>query len=705
VAGVCRGSACARAEEQRDEGPRGRAALLVGIDHYAAGEEGRAPPRLSGAKNDVRRVRELLLSRFGFARDDVLVLEDEQATHAAIVAAFHDRLIARSGPETEALFWFSGHGSRCEDLSGEAAREPGGKDSTFLAFDSRAGGAGSLDLTDDELHSLLHALGRRTARITVVTDACHSGGAVRGAGVLPPRFAEPPPQPPRPEDLAPLWPKDVPFVEDGDPRRLEPLSYVHLAACAHDEVANEHAVGLPSGDRLVHGALTFFLLDALERLQPGTTYERLACDVGVRLAAAYRGQQAQAEGAGLARVVFAGEFAAPLPGFEARLRPKSRLVEVSAGRMHLLRPESVLEIRGLGGETLGRAVLRRVEAASSLAEWSGEPPTVAAAAAARAIEVERAPDPLPLPLLVAPDPALDDLAAQLAKNERPRLAVLRDPALAAPLELAISSGGGGLELRERPEGFTLERFARPAAGRESGAPSLPAGLAERLAKEARFLGLLDLAHVTGSIPLSVELIELAPEATRDLGDRCVPAKIVRNPPGDGGDRRSGVVRLLDHGRDVRDIVDVRVRIDSSRRRSPAYVSILCVSEDRSVAPLYPTTQGARDNELAPGEHLDARIEVFASDPIPGLARPPRDRFLVIATELAVDFRTYTSPPAIAEPPELRGASDELPDILLDALAPCRTRGDSPTARAREQAWGIAALDVEVVAEGAPAGGN
>src|SRR5262245_14275330 len=67
-----------------------RRALLVGIDRYTTGEQkatdatvtrGRRRWRdLKGSVNDVRALREVLIHRQGFRPQDILVLENEEAT-------------------------------------------------------------------------------------------------------------------------------------------------------------------------------------------------------------------------------------------------------------------------------------------------------------------------------------------------------------------------------------------------------------------------------------------------------------------------------------------------------------------------------------------------------------------------------------------------------------------------------------------------
>ena len=60
-------------------------------------------------KNDVERIKLVLLDRFKFAVDDVLVLTDGQATRQGIIDAFHNHLVAKARPGNLVYFHYSGH--------------------------------------------------------------------------------------------------------------------------------------------------------------------------------------------------------------------------------------------------------------------------------------------------------------------------------------------------------------------------------------------------------------------------------------------------------------------------------------------------------------------------------------------------------------------------------------------------------------------
>src|SRR5262249_769405 len=149
----------------------------------------------------------------------------------------------------------------------------------------------SFDLSDDELYSLVRALAARTSRITILTDSCHSGGGMRGLAPKTVRSAEHGGRPITAKSVEAFWPHDVEFLDDADPRRL-PFPYVHLAACAEDELANEAS----DDGETVFGAFTYYVAMALDQLRPATTYEDLGHDVSIAISSKWFDQHPQLEG-------------------------------------------------------------------------------------------------------------------------------------------------------------------------------------------------------------------------------------------------------------------------------------------------------------------------------------------------------------------------------------------------------------------------
>jgi len=120
----------------------------------------------------------ILRERFGFQH--VTTLLDAQATREAILTAF-DQLATDTNDGDAVVIHYAGHGSQITDREGD---EPSGLDSTLMPVDTH-GKWGTpeqnLDITDDEIHLKLLALGEKTNNITLIIDACHSGTITRDA--------------------------------------------------------------------------------------------------------------------------------------------------------------------------------------------------------------------------------------------------------------------------------------------------------------------------------------------------------------------------------------------------------------------------------------------------------------------------------------------------------------------------------------------
>ncbi len=665
-------------------------ALLVGIDEYSPAAGSRRPDSLAGAKRDVELARSVLVDRFGFPLESIRMRCDSEATHERIVRDWKEWLIDRAGAETEVVFWFSGHGSRCPDAAAGRGGEVGGYDSTLATYDSRVPptigvdgkttARGGYDFTDDELHSLLRALSTRTSRITVVTDSCHSGGVTRGGPRV--RFTGDFERSLEREDIADFWPQDVPFLEDGDPARAAPTPWVHVAACAFDQSAVEYVATAADGAKLTNGALTFFLAQELRCAPADDSWRSLTRRVALDISSFHREQQVQAEGE-LDREIFGTRTRRP-PGFGAWVGPASRLIDVDAGALQLLSVGQRLAIVEEGGQPLGEAIVTQVAPATSIAQFEGELPALAQVTAVRALP-QVAPDANPLTLHIAPDPRLDTLVAELSKPlaapsaeptaEVPPLVVERDRFGSAPLELRARDTG--FELLVRPAGPTRARFDTiPTAERVRAV----------VAEEQRYRELLALGGQTGSFRVEAKLELAAPFAAQVHADG-----------------RTGCVRI-DDDPSATEQADLVLTLDPTTCDAPLWLTVLQVSEDRTITRLVPTTDGARDSILFPGKPTRLPLSLDATR-LDGLARDGIDRLLIFATEDYADFGpfldrsgTFRSAEETARAVATRGGRS-LPGALARALVAAPTRSADASER-----FGVAVLDVQLLTTGTAATG-
>ncbi|CCE29889.1 probable caspase [Claviceps purpurea 20.1] len=147
-----------------------RKALLIGINYF--GQRG----QLRGCINDVRNMTSYLAEHFGYRREDMVILTDDQQnpmsqpTKQNILRAMH-WLVKDARPNDSLFFHYSGHGGQTKDLDGD---EADGYDEVIYPVDFRLTG----HITDDEMHRIMVTPLQGGVRLTAIFDSCHSGTAL-----------------------------------------------------------------------------------------------------------------------------------------------------------------------------------------------------------------------------------------------------------------------------------------------------------------------------------------------------------------------------------------------------------------------------------------------------------------------------------------------------------------------------------------------
>ncbi|KAI3997044.1 hypothetical protein MKX01_021320 [Papaver californicum] len=141
-------------------------AVLVGCNYQGTKAE------LKGCINDVKRMYQSLVDKYGFAEEDITVLIDTddsyiQPTGKNIRKAISD--LIRSGEPGDVLFFhYSGHGTRLPAETGED--DDTGYDECIVPTDMNL-------ITDDDFREYVDQV-QEGCRITIVSDSCHSGGLI-----------------------------------------------------------------------------------------------------------------------------------------------------------------------------------------------------------------------------------------------------------------------------------------------------------------------------------------------------------------------------------------------------------------------------------------------------------------------------------------------------------------------------------------------
>jgi metacaspase-1 len=153
-------------------------ALIIGINDYT-------DTPLYGCVNDAILQRQLLVHRFGFNSQDVVMLLNQDATRQGILDAVEEHLIKQAKPGDVAVLHFSGHGSLVRDPDPIYINTDTGKGlaGTLVPIDgalpSTATDSGGIvaDVMGHTLFLLMSAI--QTENLTVVLDSCHSGASTR----------------------------------------------------------------------------------------------------------------------------------------------------------------------------------------------------------------------------------------------------------------------------------------------------------------------------------------------------------------------------------------------------------------------------------------------------------------------------------------------------------------------------------------------
>ncbi|MEX0868010.1 MAG: caspase family protein, partial [Pirellulales bacterium] len=241
---------------------------------------------LSGPSNDVRLMRSLLVDQFGFSKDDIAVLIEEQPkknrpTKKNIVREFK-ALAAKAKPGDQVVILLSGHGTQQpdDDPDNKDDLEPDGMDEVFCPADTEvspffAAAKVPNGITDDEMRGLLADIRQAGASLWIIIDSCHSGTSVRGNRV----YRQIRPETLMPKMAAPPVPRSATrSVAKTDGFGLDQQQQGGLVAIyASHAYEPTFELALPAGsdDAEPHGILTYTLAHVLMATDENMTYTEL----------------------------------------------------------------------------------------------------------------------------------------------------------------------------------------------------------------------------------------------------------------------------------------------------------------------------------------------------------------------------------------------------------------------------------------------
>jgi hypothetical protein len=256
-------------------------ALCVGINDYPYDGSD-----LNGCVNDAHAWADLLASHYGFAKSDIKLLLDAQATKDAVVAGLKELLTgAKTGDVL--VFTNSSHGTYIADTSGDEPKY----DEAMCPYDC----ADNL-LVDDELRELFANL-PKGVHFTVISDSCFSGTVTRAA------VSESIPGLKTPDDrrvrfLSPALRRatilENPWKAKSKSKEKYPeskMKEVLLSGCSDKEYSYDAFI-----DGKYHGAMTYFALKAIQTAEYKITLQQLLTRVNFLLDDAGYPQHPQLEG-------------------------------------------------------------------------------------------------------------------------------------------------------------------------------------------------------------------------------------------------------------------------------------------------------------------------------------------------------------------------------------------------------------------------
>ena len=606
----------------------GHRALLVGVTKYDHLPESK---HLAGPANDVVMFRDVLVSRFGFRADDIVILSETakrdslRPTKANIEREF--KALAEAAKEgDQVVVYLAGHGDKQPEANPPDPDfpEPDGLDEIFLPADvkqwanekERAPQA----ITDNEIGAWLKAITDKKAYVWATFDCCHSGNITRGSEVpreLEPGFLVPAKQLEAAQKAAAARPaKPVPDSPAAG-MRLDAANkhLVALFACRSTETTPELLSPTP------RGLLTSTVCEVLTQATEALTYRELVQRVQVRYAKRRQGAPSPAvEGISQDREIL-GTKQWPSRSVVVLTRDGEQY-KLNAGQLHGVTAGTILAASGPAGtadarKRLGFVKVTEVGMADSAVELC---------------EFEKTPAPKSLPDLCPCEPVFVDygarrfkigvdLAPGAARNRA--LAVLKDMAdpTTGSVEVADKLSAAEWVIFHDPKGYVLSdasrarfRFALADPTDRDFREKLN-DLLERVYRARNLLAVASLSNAEierGGSAVRVE-VQLLRHATKGA-------------PGVPIDAKNGTLTLT-----AGEGVSYRV---TNKSDFSVDVSLLIVGTDLAITPFFPRKSEAGKQTIAAGGTFNTSV---------GKVNPPfgPEQMVLIAVRTQKDAADFT----------------------------------------------------------------
>jgi hypothetical protein len=595
-------------------------ALLIGIDEYSNLAD---RFQLGGCVNDVKLMNRLLIEKFQFAPQNIRVLIDKNATRQNIIDEFEGFLIKNAQEDGQALFYYSGHGSRMTDLNSD---EPDAYDETIVPYNSRDKKKKVIDIPDDKLRELLWKLTQKCKNVTFILDCCHSGSGVRGQVAVP---------------------KQVPALELDQPKtRVEAIieerasgflppdpNYVLISACKDNEYAYEY-----NG----YGVLTYAFNDVV-RKYPKATYREIMYKVCERVAFEHPSQHPQLEGKRRDATVF-GDLGV-VEKFVEVIKVEKDSVQLNAGTAHNVTTGSIYALYKPGTTStvnnekdyLGKVKITTVDPFTSWAKFEEKKESDLRNAAAFEIAHHYGDLQLAVRLDLKNNPDIQMKIEKIFKAYKSKEDLVKIVSPKERYDVNIRVDGDSLIL-ERPDLTPLKKV-----GTDDN--SITYQLTDILKKEARRLNIYRLENDKSKLR-----VEMLMERWEDVDDNLNPINKLEIEETEGGQKFLKVA----------DVIKVTI---TNKSALSVYPYLLDLGSDGSVSLLFPAP-GAQDSPL--GKNQSIETDLMRITPPEGL-----NGLKLIATTVPTDFSVLTHE-------GYRGIDDTLS---------AKRGLDSPLGKLLNMAWG------------------
>lgn len=304
-------------------------ALLIGINRYKYSDPKKGFYNLEGCINDIHRMKNLLIGKFGFKAGDIKMLADEEATHQNILDAIRSFLTNQARSDDVVVIHFSGHGSQASDPAkiNQLAE-------TIVPYDSRDPEGKVSDITGDELAKYVSELSAKTKFVTIILDSCHSGDLIgRGlrmglARSIPPDVRK------LPRNTDALGQRSI------ESFRSPNATFAFIAAARSDETAKEYTIHGSS-----YGALTYFFTQEVSPAGSQQTYRDVIGPIATDVNSVYPDQHVTLAGINKDAAVFSDTsilsqpFIETLAGHNGKVILQAGAIQgVSAGSVYKVYP-------------------------------------------------------------------------------------------------------------------------------------------------------------------------------------------------------------------------------------------------------------------------------------------------------------------------------------------------------------------------------